>query len=183
MKLYISKGTIKSIGDLTMDEIEYVSNNFPFPAITTGNLMHTASNDLIDEEMFTIYLSENQLTEHVRAILQNRAISDLEEEMVYAESFPMELVGGYRYFMDVTYANNFATSICLGCEVLLADNWKEICTNDKYKRYFEREEKRGFLQKNLTQMLANYSTYGAICWTAEEHYLMQNVITSLLEVA
>lgn len=131
---------------LSLGAIQGVSHSFSIPDITTA-IFGT------DFEFVQLIFRDDELPDTIKAVLQNKAIMDIEDDACLG-AFPLEIVGGYRYHMYVNADGRHAGKIYIGCEVYLADNSQEIpCRNPLYQRYLCACKTDGHLDNNLSNML------------------------------
>lgn len=177
MRLCIESNISLSNGScgLSLGAIQSVSHSFHLPDITTA---------IYDTDFGFVHLifRDDQLPDTVKAILQNKAIMDIEDDACLG-AFPLEIVGGYRYHMYVNADGRHAGKIYIGCEAYLADNFQKIpCKNPLYQRYFSACKANGRLDNNLSNMFGCVSEYMAACQTPEEAYCLNQLVNRLFSV-
>ena len=166
MRLFEAAGEIKKLGnELNADMINYIGSAFPVPTLTAESIANAEG----DDGYCLFYFDGSELPEDVKEALYQAAKAEIENNTQCGE-LPTELTDKARYTLDVIFAPNGApTDIRIGCELLLADNWKECRNADSYKQYIGRCLEHYGAETNLTKMCAGYSAIDAVLWDADEY--------------
>lgn len=167
--------TEKLVRRMVAGSIQSISHSFEIPDIT-GALYDT------DFECILLGFRDDQLPDTVKAILQSKAIMEIEDQSGLGY-FPLEIIGGYRYHMYINANGRCPGEIYIGCEAILSENYRKIkCKNPDYQAYLSRCQARGALSRNISGMFGCVTEYLAVCQTHEEERCISQLVNHLFSM-
>lgn len=157
--------------------VKDITDDFPIRADYVAGALYDT-----DFECILLGFRDDQLPDTVKAILQSKAIMEIEDQSSMGY-FPLEIIGGYRYHMYINASGRCPGEIYIGSEAILSENYRKIkCKNPDYQAYLNHCQARGALSRNISGMFGCVTEYLAVYQTHEEERCISQLVNHLFNM-